>query len=229
MNVTFSAPIGEALAAGFKVLKSLRPKRPIHPAGVALTGTIERRPGSVESGILWIDSRGTAAVSARLSRSIGMPSGWPDILGLALRITTESGPADVLLASTAMSWPGRLVLTAHRYASNSKLTSLMPYEGSAGPVLLAARPESSGKGLPATPETFRESLGVRTWSLGLYHARPTGPWTRFGTLRLDLDPGQADLNTRFDPLMRPLPGAGTYGWTRQLREPSYQAARQPRP
>jgi hypothetical protein len=227
MTITFSGAAGEALAAGFKALKALRPKRPIHPAGVALTGTIERRPGGVESGILWIDSPGTAAVSARLSRSIGMPSGWPDILGLALRITTESGPADVLLASTAMSWPGRLILTAHRYASNCKLTSLMPYKGPAGPVLLAARPESSGKGLPAAPETFRESLGAGTWSLGLYHARPTGPWTRFGTLLLDLDPGQADLNTRFDPLRRPLPGAGTYGWTRQLREPSYRAARQP--
>ena len=229
MSVAFSGPVGAALAAGFKILKALRPKRPIHPAGVAFTGTIERRPGSVESGILWIDSPGTAAVSARLSRSIGLPSGWPDILGLALRITTESGPADVLLASTAMSWPGRLILTAHRYASKSKLTSLMPYKGPAGPVLLAARPEPSGKSLPATPDTFRESLGAGTWSLGLYHARPTGPWTRFGTLLLDLDPGQADLNTRFDPLKRPLPGAGTYGWARRLREPSYQAARQPRP
>ena len=229
MRISLSGAAGQTLAAAFKALKAVRPNRPIHPTGVALTGTIERWPGCGESGILWIDSPGTAAVSARLSRSIGMPPGWPDVLGLALRITTESGPADVLLASTAMSWPGRLMLTAHRYASNSKLTSLMPYKGSTGPVLLAARPESTGRGLPATPASFRESLAANTWTLGLYHARPTGPWTRFGTLLLTLDPEQADLNTRFDPLRRLLPGAGTYGWAGQLRKPSYEAARQPRP
>ena len=152
MNISLSGAAGQVLAASFKALKVLRPNRPIHPTGVALTGTIEKRPGCVGSGILWIDAPGTSAVSARLSRSLGMPSGWPDILGLALRVTTEAGPADVLLASTAMSWPGRLPFTAHRYASNSKLTSLMPYKGSGGPVLLAVRPEVAGKGLPATPQ-----------------------------------------------------------------------------
>lgn len=229
MKNSFSGAAGQVLGAAFKALKVLRPDRPIHPTGVALTGTIEKPPGSVGSGILWIDSPGTAAVSARLSRSLGMPSGWPDILGLALRISTEAGPADVLLASTPMSWPGRLLLTAHRHASNCRLTSLMPYKGSRGPVLLAARPEVTGKGLPATPEAFRQALATDTWALGLYHARPTGPWTRFGTLLLTLDPAGADTTTRFDPLVRPLPGAGTYGWAGKLREPSYKAARRPLP
>lgn len=229
MNISFSGAAGQVLAASFKALKVLRPHRPIHPTGVALTGTIEKWPGCAGSGILWIDSPGTAAVSARLSRSLGMPPGWPDILGLALRITTEAGPADVLLASTAMSWPGRLLLTAHRYASNSKLTSLMPYKGAGGPVLLAVRPEVAGKRLPAAPAAFRHALAADTWTLGLYHARPTGPWVRFGTLLLALDPGGADLNTRFDPLRRPLPGAGTYRWAGKLRAPSYEAARQPLP
>jgi hypothetical protein len=229
MSWSLSGAAGHAFAAAFKALKVVRPDRPIHPKGVALTGAIERRPGSVESGILWIDSPGTGAVSARLSRSLGMPPGWPDILGLALRITTETGPADVLLASTAMSWPGRFLLTAHRYASNSQLTSLMPYEGSRGPVLLAVVPEVTGKGLPATPEAFRQALATTTWTLGLYHARPTGKWIRFGTLHLALDPGTPDLTTRFDPLRRPLPGAGTYKWAAKLRAPSYEAARQPIP
>jgi hypothetical protein len=229
MKASLSGAAGRAFAAIFKALKVLRPDRPIHPTGVALTGAIERRPGGAGSGILWMDSPGTDTVNARLSRSLGAPSGWPDILGLALRITTETGPADVLLASTGVSRPGRLTLTAHRYASNSKLTSLMPYKGSKGPVLLAARPEHTGKGLPATPEAFRQALATDTWTLGLYHARPAGRWIRFGTLLLTLDPGKTDVPTRFDPLMRPLPGAGTYGWAGRLRQPSYEAARQPVP
>lgn len=52
---------------------------------------------------------------------------------------------------------------------------------------------------------------------------------RFGTLVLALDSGKADLNTRFDPLSRPLPGAGTYRWAGKVRAPSYVAARQPLP
>jgi hypothetical protein len=229
MKESLSGAAGLAFAAAFKALKVVRPDRPIHPAGVALTGTIERRPGGAGSGILWIDSAGTDAVSARLSRSLGTPSGWPDIIGLALRITTETGSADVLLASTGMSWPGRLMLTAHRYASSSKLTSLMPYKGFRGPVLLAACPEVGGKDLPATPDAFRQALATGTWTLGLYYARPMGHWIRFGTLVLTLDSEKADLSTRFDPLSNTLPGAGTYGWAGRLREPSYEAARRPGP
>jgi hypothetical protein len=227
MKVSVSGAAGLAFAAVFRALKILRPDRPIHPAGVALTGTVQRRPGSTGSGILWADSPGSNPVSARLSRSVGMPSGWPDILGLALRITTENGPADVLLASTPMKWPGRLLLTVHRNASNSKLTSLMPYKGAKGPVLLAARTEQTGRRLPATPDAFRQALGTGTWTLGLYHARPTGRWIRFGTLALTLDPDQADTAARFDPLTLPLPGAEAYPWTSRLRQPSYAAARAP--
>jgi hypothetical protein len=227
MKVTPSGAAGLAFAAAFKALKVLRPDRPIHPSGVALAGTIERLPGSPGSGILWVDSPGVDRVSARLSRSVGTPPGWPDIIGLALRISTESGPADVLLASTPMSWPGRLLLTAHRDAASSKLTSLMPYKGARGPVLLAASTDRPGPGLPAAPDAFRRALGTGTWTLGLYHARPAGHWTRFGTLALALDPGKADTPTRFDPLAHPLPGAGTYRWTALLREPSYAAARRP--
>lgn len=227
MRASLSGAVGGAFAAAFKALKMLRPDRPIHPFGVALTGTIDRLPGKTASGIEWLDSPGHNPVSARLSRSLGTPRGWPDILGLALHIFTESGPADVLLASTPMSWPGRLLLTAHRHTGNTAFTSLMPYKGANGPVLLAVRPEPHGRRLPATPDAFRQALGTGVWRLGLYHARPTGPWTRSGTLALSVDPDQTDTATRFDPLIRTLPGARSYRWASRLRRPSYAAARKP--
>lgn len=227
MRATFSGAAGSAFAAAFKALKVFRPNRPIHPSGVALVGTIERRPGSAPSGISWIDSAGTDAVRARFSRSVGTPSGWPDILGLALRISTDDGPADVLLASTPLFWPGRLLLTAHRHADNRSFSSLMPYKGSRGPVLLAVRAEPTGHRLPATPDAFREALGAGVWTLGVYSARPTGPWTRFGTLTLSLAVDAKDTAARFDPLNHVLPGARTYPWASRLRRPSYSAAREP--
>jgi hypothetical protein len=229
MKATFSGAAGLAFAAMFKAMKILRPDRPIHPSGVALTGTIERLPGNAGSGIPWTDTPGRDQVAARFSRSLGAPSGWPDILGLALRLATEAGPADVLLASTPRSWPGRFLLTAHRYASSSTFTSLMPYKGAKGPVLLAARPEVTGPRLPAAPEAFRRALTTGTWTLGLYHARPAGRWIRFGTLTLALAPGRTDTAARFDPVLRPLPGAGTYTWASRLRQPAYAAARKTSP
>lgn len=226
MKASFSSAAGLAFAAVFRAMKVLRPGRPIHPAGVALTGTIERQPGSTGSGIRWVDSPGRDQVTARFSRTIGTPRGWPDILGLALRITTETGPADVLLASTPLAWPGRFLLTAHRNASSSALTSVMPYKGDSGPVLLAARPEMTGLQLPAAPDAFRQALDSGVWTLGLYHARPRGRWIRFGTLALSLVPGAVDTPTRFDAVLHPLPGAGTYDWAARLRKPSYAAARE---
>lgn len=224
MKASFSSAAGLAFAAVFRAIKILRPDRPIHPSGVALTG-IERQPGSIGSGIRWVDSSGRDQVAARFSRSLGTPPGWPDLLGLALRVTTETGPADILLASTPLAWPGRFLLTAHRDAGSSALTSVMPYKGDNGPVLLAARPEMAGPPLPAAPDAFRQVLDSGVWILGLYHARPRGHWIRFGTLALGLVPGQVDIPTRFDAVLHPLPGAGTYNWAARLREPSYAAAR----
>jgi hypothetical protein len=117
------------------------------------------------------------------------------------------------------------LLTAHRKASSSTFTSLMPYKGAKGPVLLAARPELTGAPLPATPSAFRQALTTGTWTLGLYHAKPSGRWIRFGTLALTLSPEEADTPTRFDPVLRPLPGVGTYKWAGRLRRPAYAAAR----
>src|SRR5450830_397936 len=115
MKAMISRAAGTGLAALFKSLKAFRPDRPIHPAGVALTGTIERSPGTTGSGIGWIDSPGSATVEARLSRSLGTPPRWPDILGLAIRIHTDTRPADLLLASTGTSRASRWLLTPHRH------------------------------------------------------------------------------------------------------------------
>jgi hypothetical protein len=219
---------GRGFALLFRGIKALRPERPIHPEGVSLTGSVDRLPPGRRSGISWLDTPGTVQVQARLSRSIGLPEPLPDIVGLALRVLADPGPFDVLLASTGMSGASRFILTPHRFASEPAFTTLMPYQSSRGPVLLAARTLDSAFRLPAKPEAFRRALGDRVWTLGLYHSALRGPWTRFATMSLSLDATQQDTDRRFDPLLHPLPGAGTYRWTRSLREPSYTTAREPR-
>ena len=217
---------GRFFAAGFRLLKLARPDRPIHPEGLGLAGELMRtgNPGE-PSGLDWLDAPGLDPVQARFSRSVGLPQRVPDILGLALRVPAASagggsgGPADVLFASTGWEVPARFLLVPKLDVAGATLTTLMPYRGRHGPVLLGLRTEN----LPAGP------LASADWTLGLYWARPRGPWQRCGTLRLRAAAEPADAPLRFDPLENQPQGAETYGWARRLREHSYRAAQRPAP
>ena len=220
--VTGSA--GQAFAALFRLLKLARPGRPIHPEGLGLAGTLARTGNPAgPSGIDWLDSAGTDQVVARFSRSVGLPQALPDILGLALRVSPTGpdadGPADVLLASTGWGLPGRYLLMPRRDVAGASMTTLMPYRGRRGPVLLGLRTRS----LPPGP------LASGEWVLGLHWATPGGRWQECGELRLHAGKNPADTPVRFDPLEHQPPGAEAYGWTRRLRKPSYRAARRPAP
>jgi hypothetical protein len=249
---TGSDAAGRMFAAIFRTIKLVRPDRPIHPDGVGLVGELARggaSAGAGTSGIGWLDSPGVDAVEARFSRSVGLPLELPDILGLGLRIrtgATSAGDAgdpgdpaesvsDVLFASTGWGFPARFVLMPRRDVAAASLTTLMPYEGRRGPVLLGIKtlrlPDGrSAAGLKAKADgSFQESLATGDWVLGLYYARPSGPWTRAGELTLRAAPEPTDTPLRFNPLEHALPGAGTYPWTRRLREYSYRMAQQPPP
>ena len=221
---------GQAFAALFRLLKLARPDRPIHPEGLGLAGVLTRTGNPAgPSGIDWLDSPGTDQVVARFSRSVGLPQALPDILGLALRVSPSgdaaaaddaaAGPADVLFASTGWGMPGRLLLAPRLDVAGATMTTLMPYRGQRGPVLLGVRTRSLPPG----------SLASGEWVLGLHWASPGGPWRECGELRLHAGGNPADIPLRFDPLENQPPGAEAYGWTRRLRKPSYRAARRPAP
>jgi hypothetical protein len=253
---------GQAFAAVFKAIKGVRPVRPIHPRGLGLVGELTRHgmedravagmPGA-RSGISWLDAAGSDQVQARFSRSVGLPAAFPDILGLALRLGAGaegmagssdigagagaegmegSQPADILFASTGWGFPARFLLLPKIDVGTAKFTTLMPYKGADGPVLLGLRTLSlppAATGRAETGGDFKDALGTGEWVLALSFATPTRRWIHAGTLRLRAAPGPEDLPTRFDPLEHPLPGAGTYPWTRRLREYSYRVARGPAP
>jgi uncharacterized protein YndB with AHSA1/START domain len=212
---------GRAFAGLFRVLKLARPDRPIHPEGIGLAGRLTRTGSSgATSGVEWLDTPGIDSVKARFSRSVGLPQQLPDILGLALRITPSSGGmADVLFASTGWRLPGRFLLQPKLDVASATFTTLMPYRGGKGPVLLGLRTSE----LPAGP------LASGEWVLNLHWAKPAGPWRECGELRLRAEPETADTPVRFNPLQNQPPGARAYAWTRRLRERSYRAAQRPAP
>jgi hypothetical protein len=236
-----SALLGSVARAPFAVLKQFRPHRPIHTVGVGLEGVLTRS-GSGTSGIGWIDDAGQDPVRARFSRSAGFPHGWPDILGLALRCPapaaggevdgaeadgTDVDGADLLLATSGAGRFSRFVPTFHRRVPDGAFTSFMPYRGTNGPVLVAARSLPRAEPLPTRPDLFLASITAEPWHLDLHWATPLGEWHRFGTVVLR--PGRpVDPSERFDPLRNVPAGAANYAWTHRLREPSYELARSPR-
>ncbi|KNC19661.1 hypothetical protein AC792_04530 [Arthrobacter sp. RIT-PI-e] len=229
MAGTTSTVIGRGFEVMFRGIKRVRPHRPLHPRGFRLEGTVRIHEHGAGSGIAWLDQPGEAPVTARVSRSAGTPDGLPDVVGLALRFHhPETGPgpstSDVLLSSTGWTFPSRFLLIPRLSVSKAPLTTMMPYRGGAGPVLLGARTVVPGR-LPLSLRGFQDALGVTPWTLKLFFAAPRGPWRQFGLLTLRLDPEGEERELRFDPILHPLPGARTYEWARQVREPSYALSR----
>jgi hypothetical protein len=218
-----AAVAGRLLAEIFAQLQRLRHPRPIHPHGVALEGSIRFLTGTAPTGLVFLDSPPAAeiAVSARVSRSLGVPSPLPDVIGLALRLATPAGGGDVVLASTGFGVPSRFWLALQRSPSRARFTTLFPYRSTRGPVLLAARtiePED----LPTGLSDLAAALERTTWRLRLYSATPSGRWHPFAVLELGRPVGSPlDTSDRYDPVSNPLPGSDWYPWARQVREPSY--------
>lgn len=238
MPAFVAALLGVALRGVFAVLHLFRHPRPIHSRGLVLRGEVRRTGATVPSGIAWIDDHdapmpdgsgiprsdapgGSVPVRARVSRSVGLPSWLPDVIGLALRVDIDGRPADIELSSSARGVPGRFLLAPRWSASGAIFSTLLPYRGDAGPVLVSAL-SSAPDTLPAKLTDLRRELAARPWRLTLAFATPSGPWHPFADVILRADDDQDDADLRFDAVRRSLPGAGWYRWIRVLREPSYR-------
>ena len=211
------------LAALFRGAQRVRHPRPIHSRGAVFDAVVTWQ-GGARSGVAWVDQpSGTRQTGvARVSRSLGLPPALPDILGLAVRVDTPDGVADLELSTGAVGLPGRFALTAHRRPVGAWFSTLLPYRGRRGSVMLGARLRGPAD-LPTSPDQQSRS-GPGPWTVDLYAAPLTGRWRRFATLQLTARPGARDTAAlRFDALRRPLPGAGFAAWHRRLREPSYRA------
>lgn len=207
--------VGTVLHGVFAAVGRLRPDKPLHPRGVVRPATVTRFGTSDRFGVPWLDDPGRDPALIRFSRSVGLPAGWPDVLGIALRVTVDARPADLLFATTGSSPVGRFLLRPRRAAAVGTVTysTLQPYRTPSGPVVLAARPTSVESG-----------LAVR-----LAVARPTGRWHDFGSVTVEGDVADgADASISFDPILNPVPGLTNYQWVERVREGAYLAARRSR-
>src|SRR5690606_7187350 len=102
----------------------------------------------------------------------GLPRGWPDVVGVALRWTDDGAAQDVLFASAGRGRVTRYVLAPRRRLLGGWMSTLMPLRSPCGPHVLALRPDKEAAhavGLPV---------------LEVLEASPLGRWQRFGALEL---------------------------------------------
>ena len=221
----FAHVAGLVLRAATAAVLRVRRPRPIHAHGLVLEGDIRWLSPRVRSGIAWIDRDAPSRepVVGRVSRSVGLPPRLPDVIGLALRVPAETGPADLELATTGRGSFGRLLLLPRLTASGARFGTLLPYRSGAGPVQVSARSDPRRR-LPAALPDLQAEVAAEPWVLQLSFAIGAGPWHPFAVVTLGARGNRDDGALRFDAVRHPLPGAGTYEWVRRLRQPSYRRA-----
>ena len=211
--------VGVPLAA----VARLRRGKPMHPRGAVFSAVLERHGSDVARGVPWLDEAGTQPVAVRLSRGAGLPAPLPDLLGLAVRLPSDSGaPIDLLLSSTGRGAVTRL-LPAPRRDTAAVYSSIMGYRSDAGTLRIAALPEDDD--LPSEPAPLAQAVARDGLSFTLAVARGLGPWVPFGRLVLGEPAGPLDPAIRFDAVLHPPPGLVPDGPMARFRAPAYAKAR----
>ncbi|MER6814212.1 DUF1990 family protein [Spirillospora sp. NPDC000708] len=224
-------PVAGALARAFTALAKARGGRPLHPRGLVLDATLRLSGTSRFWGVPLLDDTAELRGVARLSRAIGLPSPFPDILGLALRWRQPAGAdggepatAELLLATTGHGRLGRHLLRPAARWGPGFYGCLLPYTAGDRHVLLGA---VARRALPGDPAALARVAGEGPILMDLVVATELGPWERFGELVLTR-PARTDdpVPVRFNPARHPIPGLRPGGPLQQVRRRSYDAVQE---
>jgi hypothetical protein len=186
----------------FRLLAKARHARALHPLGVQTTGELTGAPPFPEN----------ATVTVRLSKGAGTGPGKPDVLGIALRVPTESGDWDLLMSSTGTGERTRFLPKFVRRWKDARLGTLAPYRYRDELVWFMAVP---GEGEPPTRFT-------------LHASGKDADWRQVGTLTLH-PPNSDAAPVAFDPVLnRPPELELAPRWLALLREQAYEGSRRGR-
>ncbi|MEV6711508.1 hypothetical protein AB0M48_05610 [Lentzea sp. NPDC051208] len=153
----------------------------------------------------------SATVLARLSKGVGTGRGRPDVLGLALRIPTESGAWDLLLSTTGTGkWTRFIPMIARRWR-DARLSTLTPYRYDGELVWFMALP---GAGEPPAQFTLHASGRDAAWH---------------EVAEVVLHSHDSDMTTAFDPVHNLPPELRLApDWLAKLRQQAYVGSRRGR-
>ncbi|WP_192765116.1 phosphodiesterase [Plantactinospora soyae] len=189
--------------------------RLLHPRGLSFTGQVELwGPLAVRLA----GSAGRRAATLRLSRGLPTPDGWPDLLGLALRLHGDTGPFDLLLSASSQRRVLRH-LPMPRYDFAGPYGSLLAYRIDGRRVYVTARsPRPLGRTLAEVASLADRDAAC----LDLFAVGVTGPWRRFGRVVFGARlPAEVDAALAFDPDGSRASALRPPGLLQRLRRVSY--------
>jgi len=213
---------GRVVAVPLGAIARRRGGKPMHPRGAVLDAVLERRGAVPSFGVPWLDEAAAEPVVVRLSRGAGLPAPLPDLLGLAIRLHGDQAPVDLLLSSTGRGAWTRLV-PVPRVDAEATYCSIMAYSSAAGPIRIAALPETSGISSDPAPVADAAPDGGLAFTLAAAVGREA--WRPFARLRSTGAREPLDPAIRFDAVRNAPPGLTADGPMARFRRPAYATAR----
>jgi hypothetical protein len=221
-----ATPVDGLTRAGFRALARLRQARAFHPVGVAFHGIATTTSGAPRG----LPSGEWPAV-VRFSRGAGLPEPLPDLLGIGVRLEGAADlgrPFDLLMTSTGSGRLTRHVLRPARTFGSGRASTLLPYAGPDGSVVLSVRVTDGQVGGLAD---VRRRCGDPTGdglTLELSRSDAGGGWVPFGQVHVrglldEADERALDL----DPFHTG-PDLVPSGLLNRLRRPAYGGSREGR-
>jgi hypothetical protein len=217
-----------AVAAAAKTVASIRRARAAHPRGGTFHATV-RTAGGAGCGVALLDEGGRYRALARFSRGLGLPEGWPDVLGIALRVYGGAGPdADLdLLVSTTL---GRAPLIRHlpwpRRRWAVPYTTVAGYGTRQGRRYLALLPDPAAAHLGGDLATLAGAAASGQAAFRLAMAARRGDWRVLGRITVDEPVApELDRTLAFDPVLRGAAELRTDGLLWRLRAAAYRGSR----
>jgi hypothetical protein len=192
-------------------LARLRHARVMHPRGRSFSGELAVRPRGRPFGAGLLDRPARYRATVRLSKGTPTPRGWPDVLGLAVRVHTRRGPRDLLLSS---SQPRPLL--RHLFLPRRRVKG---FYGS----LAAYRTRRHGRLF------LGAALDAGRREATLMAATRFGRWRPFARLRLGRELSRRlDARLAFDPIGHTAPDLRPVGMIQRLRGPVYRGSQRGR-
>ncbi|GAB2614629.1 hypothetical protein [Kribbella endophytica] len=204
---------GSGVSSVFSALARLRHAPGVHPQRVGFAGQL------VVGIVNALLPKGDHSADIQLSKGAGTPGGWPDVLGIALRIRPSGDPWDFLFSTAGHGRLSRWIPVPSPDWNAVRYSSLAPYEVAGRPWWLTLTPTDGSAGHASLTGLHTQWPSRFTLSISGADAN----WLEIGTVNL-LSP-RAEVHT-FDPVLNHPPGAlPGPPWLRQLRELAYQGSR----
>jgi hypothetical protein len=224
LNTAHDGLAPRAVESVFDRVAHWRSGRALHTAGVVLDARLVLDPDSSTGAALGGPAERPAVV--RMSKSISLPGGWADLLGIGLRVPTgDDGVFDVLMASVGRHDLTHVLLTPSAGWWNRPYSTILPYRVGDRLLVLGLTPPP----VPthADPTDVAAAVGRGPVALIVTEQRPGRRRRRIGSLELQAV-RDGDAAFSFDPVLNHPPGLRLARPLTRLRELAYTGSRRGR-